>query len=180
MKKIILLLVILSIPIIGVNAVQYHFEHQDESISANCIGVKVRWEEDFESDHSNPLIADLDSDGKAEIVIGDNEGYIYCFNHKGRTKWLYDTEDIKIESTATVAYIDQDGKFEVIFGAGLFFPHIYCFEDSGYLKWKYPYRAMHLAIAPAIGDVDFNGELDIIMTGNSGNVTCMTGTTESK
>jgi len=75
---------------------------------------------------SSPTLADLDGDGKLEVIVGDSAGYIYAFRYDGTLLWRYNAQSaipvgtpagaIPIESSPSVADIDGDGKPEVVVG----------------------------------------------------------------
>ena len=76
--------------------------------------------------YSSPVLADLDGDGKLEIVVGDTAGFIYAFHAEarccGRTTPVRvsvgTAGSISIESSPSVADVDGDGKPEVVIGLG--------------------------------------------------------------
>jgi hypothetical protein len=63
------------------------------------------------------VLADVDGDGKVEVLVGDREGYLSCLDNAGRLKWRFTTpEDREIRESAAVADLDGDGKLELVFG----------------------------------------------------------------
>ncbi len=80
---------------------------------------------------SSPVIADIDSDGRNEVVFGHRDGILRAYEADGTLKWAaaavpgINEEECQpqsvpspIDSSPTVADIDDDGVFEVIVGVG--------------------------------------------------------------
>lgn len=66
---------------------------------------------------SSPAIADLDSDGFPEVVVGSDDNQIYSFNGEdGSLLWSYPTGD-NVRSSPVIADLDADGSSEVIVGS---------------------------------------------------------------
>jgi hypothetical protein len=99
--------------------------------------------------NSSPLIADVDGDGKKEIVLGTKEGKVIVLDLAAGLKWFYDTNDKKsevemmfldTESSASIGAtpnhgdVNKDGKNEVLFGTEL--GVLYCLDYQGKLLWK--------------------------------------------
>jgi outer membrane protein assembly factor BamB len=109
------------------------------------------WEFDAQSSvMSAPLIADVDGDGKKEIVFGTKEGKLFVLDISSGIKWFYDTNEkvnevelmfLDVENRSSIgatpnhADINGDGKIEIIFGTELGI--LYCLDQKGKLLWKY-------------------------------------------
>ncbi|MBI5567278.1 MAG: VCBS repeat-containing protein [Chloroflexi bacterium] len=78
-------------------------------------------------DLSSPTLADLDGDGKQEIVVGgraltvdgtqDCDGWVYVYKSTGQLYWQTRVQ-APVNSSPTVADLNKDGKLEVIVGLG--------------------------------------------------------------
>jgi len=65
---------------------------------------------------SSPALADIDGDGRLEIIIGGNDNMLHALNAEdGSPRWAYPVPKPVVSSPA-VADIDSDGKAEVVFG----------------------------------------------------------------
>jgi outer membrane protein assembly factor BamB len=65
---------------------------------------------------SSPALADIDGDGRLEIVIGGNDNMLHALNAEdGSPRWAYPVPKPVVSSPA-VADIDGDGKAEMVFG----------------------------------------------------------------
>ncbi len=80
---------------------------------------------------SSPVIADIDSDGRNEVVFGHRDGILRAYEADGTLKWAAEAvpgvneEECQpqsmpsaIDSSPAVADIDDDGVFEVVVGVG--------------------------------------------------------------
>jgi len=66
---------------------------------------------------ATPVIDDVDADGKPEVLVGSEEGILYCLDSSGRLKWKHDCGG-DIRASPCVADIDGDGHKEVVIGSG--------------------------------------------------------------
>jgi outer membrane protein assembly factor BamB len=64
-----------------------------------------------------PIIADIDRDGKQEIIVGTELGTLTCLSHDGKLRWQIET-DGSIRASACVADINMDGLQEILIGSG--------------------------------------------------------------
>jgi hypothetical protein len=75
---------------------------------------------------AEPAVADIDNDGKPEIVVSKDSGEIICFENDGTLKWI-STANIGRTGLA-VADLDQDGVPEIIGGRTVF-------NNDGSVRW---------------------------------------------
>ena len=113
--------------------------------------IDMKWDFDAQSSiTSPPLVADIDGDGKKEIVFGTKQGKLFVLDLNSQIKWFYDsnekvdevelmfldTEGVSsIYASPNVADIDGDGKKEIVFGTEL--GVVYVLNDKGKLVLKY-------------------------------------------
>ncbi|MBI5148943.1 VCBS repeat-containing protein [Candidatus Pacearchaeota archaeon] len=69
--------------------------------------------------NSSPALADLDGDGKLEVIIGSDDGKVYAWHHDGSLVdgWPQQTNGW-VRSSPAVADLDGDGDTEIIVGSG--------------------------------------------------------------
>jgi len=81
-------------------------------------------------------IADVDGDGKLEILVSsDPTGTLYCLNPDGTLKWSYTTGGVLYGASPAVYDIDGDGLVEILFGSTD--DYLYCLNADSTLKWRY-------------------------------------------
>jgi hypothetical protein len=135
---------------------------------------------------STPVVADLDGDGKPEIIHGTGAFYgppnfhplhqVYAYHCDGTTVTGWPVAvDGQVGTTPAVADINGDGKLEVIVTddntgpSGTF--HVYAFKGDGTLLWKtqpIDFSGSTLSLGePIIADVLGDSHLEILATTNS-------------
>jgi outer membrane protein assembly factor BamB len=110
--------------------------------------------------HSNPSFADIDNDGKLEVVFGSDK--IFALNGEdGSLLWSYNEPTA---SSPSIGDIDNDGKLEVVVGSH---NKIYALNgEDGSLLWYYEAEIEELNTAtytsPPIGDIDNDEKLEVV------------------
>ena len=109
--------------------------------------------------------ADLDGDGRLEIVFGSHDGHIYAVRSDGTEMWNYTASDI-VEYFTTVVDVDGDGELEVLYattGSSDF--RIYALTASNAtFEWStqaFPTRALYSPVA--VADVDGDGVKELFV-----------------
>ena len=139
---------------------------------------------------SSPALADLDGDGKLEIVIGTyhtaTTGYLNVHNAAGALigQWPMDAP---VTSSPAIADLDDDGVFEIVVGAGKsvnnagHFVQALHFDPAENLvinrlkpMWT-GNAAGYVPTSPAIGDLDGDGTAEVVVIAPNGDA----GTTGS-
>ncbi|CAN5603004.1 hypothetical protein BH10CHL1_BH10CHL1_24600 [soil metagenome] len=136
----------------------------------------------FRDTISSPALADLDNDGKAEIIIGTNNfrgcanPYLfYVLNGDGTfyPGWPVETTD-NIASSPAVGDLDGDGFLDIVVGTGNYDESgcgqaadgnkVYAWDRNGQPLpgWPRP-TAGNMETAPAIGDIDGDNKLDVVI-----------------
>jgi hypothetical protein len=64
--------------------------------------------------YSNPVVADLDGDGKLEILVGTSVGFIYVVNSDGKVRKGFPLQMGEIQASITVHDLNGDGQLEII------------------------------------------------------------------
>ena len=83
--------------------------------------------------NSSPNIADINSDGKKEIVFGTESGRLFVLDSKGNALWNYRTEG-SIRGTPFIQKF-ANNQTGIIFGSCD--KHLYFLNSKGQLLWKY-------------------------------------------
>ena len=113
---------------------------------------------------SSPALADLDGDGKLDVVFGSWDNNVTALYYNGTKAWSYTTGDT-IDSSFAVADIDQDGDVEVLIPSTD--GYLYVLYGNGSLYWSASIGAAY-DTAPVVGDLDFDGDLEIIVGSSTG------------
>jgi hypothetical protein len=124
---------------------------------------------------ATPLFADLDGDGKQEIIATTLKGYLHVWNHLGTSLFAQKTipfgagaVEQPIFSSPVAVDIDGDGKLEIIYAQGA--QLIVVGYESGQLIQRTDPTKWSLVMgsysgSPAVKDIDQDGELDFISGG---------------
>ncbi len=123
-----------------------------------------------------PVVADIDNDGRPEVVLTSNDHSLNAWNHDGSvvTGFPITTLDSSWSAPA-VADIDNDGFAEIIgafdvdyvtashaecagFGAA-----IRAYEHTGAQRWQTCIPGEIITASSTIGDIDADGDLDVVV-----------------
>ena len=135
---------------------------------------------------TNPVVVDIDGDGKKEILSSSYDGKMHCYwldktEHHSWPFSVYDSTEgvIRFSSEPVVADLDNDGNLEVVFTSWPQYysnqrGHLFILDRQGNVLHKVPLpygddgyvgdlNYDGSLAAPSIGDVDGDGELEIIV-----------------
>jgi len=115
---------------------------------------------------SNPVLADINDDGKQEIIIGGANGKLYVLTGDGRKLWEYQTNG-PIHSTPAVLDINNDGKKEIIFGSNDH--NLYVLDMSGRRVWTFE-TSLEIESGIAVADINNDGKQEIIFGSNDNKI----------
>ncbi|HOX36603.1 MAG TPA: FG-GAP-like repeat-containing protein [Candidatus Brocadiia bacterium] len=123
---------------------------------------------------TGPVIADLNKDGKPEVVCGggtEDAGAVMALaGATGELLWKCPIAG-EIDSPLAVADTDNDGSYEIF--ALNTSAHIYCIDAKGEKRWE-NFAAGGSWSAPLLADLDNNGRMEIIAGLKSGKLAVFT------
>ncbi len=117
---------------------------------------------------ASPTLADIDGDNFKEVLVGNNDGKLYCFSHNGDIKWTYQTW-AKTQCTPLAVDCDGDGKKEIFIGSEDGYVHGVNYQGQALSQWGWPKWAGSVSSyhgvvsSPACGDLDGDGDLEIVV-----------------
>ncbi len=118
---------------------------------------------------SSPAIADINGDGKLEVIVGGSDGNIYCLTNEGALLWAYQT-GYRIESSPAIADIDPNYPgLEIVVGCDD--TKLYALHADGTPVWGWPQITKDIVYSsPAIADLNGNGKLEVVAGSLDGNL----------
>ena len=124
------------------------------------------WYSDIPQDYMyhGGSFADIDEDGKSEIVIGCYDKHIYCFDSDSTFNWSYSTS-YYIGAPTSIADLNNDNHLEIVFVSYNKLGALLYTGDS--LLWSYS-TAGNMFRGAAIADVDGDNILDVAFGSEDG------------
>jgi|GEM_PF-1691201 len=109
---------------------------------------------------SSMKVADLDNDGKDEVLLGVLH-YIQCYDAKGNRRWNIGTGVGNIITSIETDDIDGDGLEEIVVGGdSTVYPNLYVLGNDGKIIWKIRAGAYEVNDV-AVGDTNGDGRMEI-------------------
>ena len=140
---------------------------------------EVIWRVDLDSDSKGSgAIADIDGDGKPEVVFGTYFGdrHVRALNGEdGSLLWKHASDRGPMDASVLIVDHDGDGDLEVL-SADSSSGRLFCLDGEGKLLWAHA-LPNSTDSPPSVGDLDEDGDLDIVAgsmwkKGGKGHVTC--------
>ncbi len=110
--------------------------------------------------NSSPRLADLDGDGRPEIVVGSSDGKLYVFDGDGALRWSYQTGDMILGAPAVADFVAARPGPEVAVASGD--GYVYLLGADGGLVWRRVTR-WTIRSTPVAADLDGDGQPELIV-----------------
>lgn len=107
---------------------------------------------------ASPAVADLDWDGKKEIIV-PRDNRLLAWRPDGTLKWYVDLPEGRIWTSPLVGDFAGDGQLEVVVAAR---GNVYMFDALGRRMPGFPVAWRDEIRSLAAGDIDGDGRLDIV------------------
>ncbi|MBF0478849.1 MAG: VCBS repeat-containing protein [Candidatus Omnitrophica bacterium] len=121
--------------------------------------------------HTSPAVADINNDGKKEIVICDSAGHVFIFKADGfqLRGWPKEMGSSVQFSSPAIGDVDGDGEIEV--AAGSFDGNIYLWKSTGQLMPGWPQSTINpIFSSPVLIDIDHDSKLEIALNSTNGKI----------
>ena len=121
----------------------------------------------------SPTLADIDGDGRLEVVIGTSMGFIYVLdpaNGNALEGWPIQMGDV--QGSVAVGDIDADGKLELIAGDAR--GSIAAFRNTGEELWE-RHLGSSIGVGATLADIDSDGDLEVLLGTFDGRVYALNG-----
>lgn len=143
----------------------------------------IIWQTPFGGTDSPPSIADIDGDGKPEILVGDFQGNLNCFTaDSGHLKWQVVVDDSSaIEASPALVDVNNDGHPDIIVCTWSYAGNhdstaIYAYDGMTHaLLWKNPIPTDWIYHGAAFANVMEDGSPDLAVTSYDGHVYLLHG-----
>lgn len=107
-----------------------------------------------------PVAADLDGDGRKEVLVSDSRGHLDVFEPDGRLRLQMEATTYRV-SVPAVGDVDGDGRPEIVFGteAG----EVYCVDGRGEVVWFQDRSGCFGRAFPLLADPDGDGRCEVLV-----------------
>ncbi|KAI8463690.1 MAG: hypothetical protein J3K34DRAFT_397072 [Monoraphidium minutum] len=121
---------------------------------------------------SSPTLADIDKDGKLEIIVGTSVGFLYVLDCWGSARPGWPLQMGEVQGQPLAADVNGDGWLEIFVGDSL--GNVALFDREGKEIWERHVKSM-IAQGAIAGDLDGDRRLDIVFGATDGSVHALRG-----
>ncbi len=133
---------------------------------------EIFWKYPIKGSITSPCVADIDNDGKYEVIVGDISGNVHAFDSNGKEIWKSKVNGC-IRSSS-IADLNGDGYKEIIVGTvimeGNGDGYVYILSHDGEILWQYHAGSKQMSDDIPVCDINNDGALEIIAGFEDGRV----------
>jgi uncharacterized membrane protein len=150
-------------PLPGHDLAHSGYSNASSAMSLDKIGLLHTFEE--KGDLSSPVTADINGDGKAEILVGSSDNTLYALDYEARVLWSYKTGG-KVGAPAVFDLMGNN-KTEILFGSkdGI----IYALDSDGNKIWSYQTNGS-IDSTPIAVNIDYTPQLEVLAASDDKNL----------
>ena len=109
---------------------------------------------------SSAALADIDNDGKLEVITASADSYVYALNSEDGSEVWKSNPGGGITASPSLGDIDNDGNLEVVIGTGA--NHLYALNaENGSELWSFP-TGDFVSSDAVLADIDGDSKLEVI------------------
>ena len=153
----------------------WNFDKKDSIFAFSGIEKKRLWSFPVHNHiYHGTAVADLDDDGKPELVIGSYNDTLYCLNGEdGSIKWKFYGGGGYFGAPASIGDLDNDGVCEVVAVSSFI---VYAISSKAIPKWKFVIPNYEQAFrGTVLSDINNDKFLDVIFATDGGKVYALYG-----
>ena len=143
----------------------------------------VKWTTPTRGSDSPPTIADIDNDGKPEILHGEFDGYIICINGEdGSVAWEFQVADsCWIQTAPTIVDVDGNGQLDFVAGTWSWGQNkFYAFRGNDHVMLWSDTISDYMYHGTAVADLDGDGSPELVIGSYNGTLYCFDAATGNK
>lgn len=139
----------------------------------------VKWVCNTKGSDSPPTIADVDNDGKPEILHGEFGGWVICINAEdGTVAWEIKVDGNSwVQTAPTIVDLDNNGVLDFVVATWNFNfkDSIFAYRgDNQTRMWAYPVHD-HIYHGTAVSDLDLDGKPELVIGSYNDTLYCLNG-----
>jgi outer membrane protein assembly factor BamB len=141
----------------------------------------IKWETPTRGSDSPPSIADINGDGKLEILHGEFGGYVICLNAEdGKKKWEIPVDlNSWIQTAPTIVDLNNDGQLDFVVATWNAKEgdtnKVYAYNGKTHEKlWEFPVNDV-IYHGTSVTDLDFDGKPELLIGDYSGEMFVING-----